>query len=353
MGLVSSKREREAKFPTENFDFKVHVMVFEQILEGTTTKWEKTKHELESLISKKKMKRVEGSAEFLALKIELTRDKAKLRYLLEQTKSVKEVEKLESRSWQKRLRVNVKKAESILQEMSENEELEAPECEMQVEENIGKSELLLEEINLIKAIEKAESPMFQIQLNDLISKVESLLENAKLIREEGKTESPVLRMELKDLECLLQELILAQQTGQLQSLTIEMGMERLIMILKSMPEETEVEMAKLGSRTLIDKLIRSQELIFLLNKIPCHIFLMTHELKETINMSTAWQIHNMDWKESARILLQLKKHTVEFETLVREMKSVKVEAKLKFQMLKIELCIDTVELEPLLQKLKL
>ena len=135
--MASSQEGEKAKLKlsTESFTFRLHIVVFEQILEGIITESKKAKNVLQDVTIEERMKQDEKSSMFLALKIELMRVKAKLKCLLEQMKSVQEVEELESKILQMRLGVNVKKAESVLQGMLEEEGLEAPGLEMQLEED--------------------------------------------------------------------------------------------------------------------------------------------------------------------------------------------------------------------------
>ena len=57
-------------------------------------------------------------------------------------------------------------------------------------------------------------------------------------------------------------------------------------------------------------------------------------------------------EEESRIK-QLQKHTLEFESLLNNMKSVNLEAKLKFRKFEMEFHSNIVELEPILEKLEL
>ena len=357
--MASSQEGEKAKLKlsTESITFRLHIVVFEQILEGIITESETAKNVLQDVTIEERMKQDEKSSMFLALKIELMRVKAKLKCLLEQMKSVQEVEELESKILQMRLGVNVKKAESVLQGMLEEEGLEGPELKMQLEEDIAKLELLLEEMELIRVVEKTKSPMLEIQLKEHISKVESLLENVNLVREESKVESLALRIELKELEFLLEKLKLDQESGELKFLLMDLELERHIVKLKLLLEETDLENMK-------ERLPRSEMLeMELKNDREKLRFILERKVSPDLGRL------NMRWKQclanethllrkiksvcNETRLMQLKEHTVEFESLLKDMESVKLKAKLKFRKFEMEFHSNTVELEPLLKKLKL
>ena len=321
---MTSSQEEKAKleFSTESFDFSLHTVVFEQILEGMITEWETAKDVLQDS------------------KIELMRVKAKLKCLLEQMKSVEEVEKLESQALQMRLAVNVKKAESALQEMPEEEGLEAPGLEMQVEEDIAKSEFLLEEMELIRVVKKVESPMLEMQLKEHISKVESVLENMKLVREESNVESLELEMQLKDIEFLLEKLKSEQESGELKSLPMEIEFEghfvKLKLLLEGMKERLQwPQMLEMELKNDIEKLK------FLL--VSRFVWGWSMDLKRCLDAETSLLDKMESLGEESRIML-LKKHTADFESLLKHMKSVKLEAKLDFRRFKEEFHIHAVKL---------
>ena len=357
--MASSQEGEKAKLKlsTESFTFRLHIVVFEQILEGIITESETAKNVLQDVTIEERMKQDEKSSMFLALKIGLMRVKAKLKCLLEQMKSVQEVEELESKILQMRLGVNVKKAESVLQGMLEEEGLEAPGLKMQLEEDIAKLELLLEEMELIRVVEKTKSPMLEIQLKEHISKVESLLENVKLVREESKVESLALRIELKELEFLLEKLKLEQESGELKSLLMDLELERHIVKLKLLLEETDLENMKerLQRSQMLEMELKNdrEKLRFILEKkVSPDVERLNMRCKQCLANET-YLLGKIKSVCNETRLMQLKEHTVEFESLLKDMKSVKLKAKLKFRKFEMEFHSNTVELEPLLKKLKL
>ena len=342
--MASNQEGEKAKLElsTESFDFRLHIVVFEQVLEGIITESEKGKNVPRDLTIKERMKQDKRSPVVLASKIELFRVKAKLKCLLEQMKSVQEVEELESQSWKTRLGVNVEKAESVLQEMPEEEGLDAAGLEIQVEEDIAKSEFLREEMELIRVVKKVESPMLEMQLKEHISKVESVLENMKLVREENKVESLELKMSLKDLEFLLEKLKTEQESGELKSLPIEIRLERHIVKLKLLLEGTKegLQWSQMFEMELKDDI---GKLKFLL--VSRNVSRWNMRLKRCLAEETSLLEKMESLGEESRIM-QLKEHTADFESLLKHMKSVKLEAKLKLRRLKKEFLIDTVKLEP-------
>ena len=361
--MASSQEGEKAKlkFSTESFDFRLHIVVFEQILEGITTESEKAKNVVQGVTVEERMKQDEKNPVFLASKIELIRVKAKLKCLLEQMKSVQKVEELESQNLQVRLAVNVKNAESVLQEMPEEKGLEAPGLEMQVEEDIAKSEFLLEEMELIRAVKKVESPMLKMQLKEHISKVESVLENIKLVREENKVESLELKMQLKDLEFLLEKLKSEQESGELKSSPKEIELEGLEKLkseqksgkLKSSPKEIELEGHIVKLKLLLEGtkegLQWSQMLemelkndIEKLLQVSPFVYRWSIDLKRCLDAETSLLEKMESLGEESRIM-QLKEHTADFESLLKHVKSVKLEAKLKLRRFKKEFLIDTVK----------
>ena len=360
--MASSQEGEKAKlkFSTESFDFRLHIVVFEQILEGITTESEKAKNVVQGVTIEERMKQDEKSPVFLASKIELIRVKAKLKCLLEQMKLVQKVEELESQNLQVRLAVNVKKAESVLQEMPEEKGLEAPGLEMQVEEDIAKSEFLLEEMELIRAVKKVESPMLEMQLKEHISKVESVLENIKLVREENKVESLELKMQLKDLEFLLEKLKSEQESGELKSSPKEIELEGLEKFkseqksgkLKSSPKEIELEGHMVKLKLLLEGTKEGLQWPMLemelkndkekLLQVSPFVYRWRMRLQRCLDAETSLLVKMESLGEESRIM-QLKEHTADFESLLKHMKSVKLEAKLKFRRFKKEFLIDTVK----------
>ena len=328
--MASSQEGEKAKLEcsTESFNFRLHTVVFEQILGGIITKSGKAKNVLQDS------------------KIELMRVKAKLKCLLEQMKSVEEVEELESKILQVRLAVNVNKAESVLQEMPEEEGLDAAGLEMQLEEDIAKSEFLLEEMELIRVVKKVESPILEMQLKEHISKVESVLENVKLVREENKVESLELKMQLKDLEFLLEKLKLEQESEELKSLPLEIELEGHIVKLKLLLEGTKegLQWSQMLGMELKNNI---EKLKFLL--VSRDVRRWEKRLNRCLEAETSLLEKMKSLGDESRIM-QLKKHTADFESLLKDMKSVKLEAKLEFRRLKKEFLIDTVKLEPPLER---
>ena len=321
--MASSQEGEKAKleFSTESFDFRLHIVVFEQILEGMITESETAKDVLPHS------------------KIELMRVKAKLKCLLEQMKSVKEVEELESKILQVRLAVNVKKAESVLQEMPEEEGLGAPGLEMQVEEDIAKSEFLREEMELIRVVKKVESSILEMQLKEHISKVESVLENMKLVREESNVESLELRMQLKDLEFLLEKLKSEQESGELKSLPMERELEGHIVKLKLLLEGTKErlqwpQMLEMELKNDIEKL---KSLL-----VACFVLEWRMRFKRCLDAEMSLLEKMESLGEESRIM-QLREHTAAFEFLLNDMKSVKLVAKLKLRRFEQDFYIHAVK----------
>ena len=352
--MASSQEGEKAKLElsTESFDFRLYIVVFEQILEGIITESGKAKNKLQDVTIGLRMKQDEKSPVFLASKIELTRVKAKLKCLLEQMKSVQEVEELESQSWKMRLGVNVEKAESVLQEIPEEEGLDTPELEMQVEEDIAKSELLIEEAELIRVVKKVESPMLEIQLKEHISKVESVLQSMKLVREESNVESLELRMQLEDLEFLLEKLKSEQQSGELESLLMEIELEGHVVKLKLLLEGTK---ERLQWSQMLEMELKNdiEKLKFL--QVSRFVWGWSMDLEQYLGQYLDAETSLLEKMESlgekSRIM-QLKEHTADFESLLKDMKSVKLEAKLKLRGFKKEFHIHTVKKHRLEKKLE-
>ena len=343
--MASSQEGEKAKleFSTESFDFRLHTVVFEQILEGMITESGKAKDVLPHS------------------KIELMRVKAKLKCLLEQMKSVQEVEELGSQSWKMRLGVNVEKAESVLQGMPKEEELRAVWLEMQLEKDIAKSEFLLEEMELIRVVKKVESPMLEMQLKEHISEAESALENMKLVREESNVESLVLDMQLKDLEFLLEKLKSEQESGELKSLPLEIELEGLEKLkseqeseeLKSLPMEIELEGHIVKLKLLLEgtkeRLQWSQMLEMELKndeekllQVSRFVYGWRMHLQRCLDAETSLLEKMQSLGEKSRIM-QLKEHTADFESLLKDMKSVKLKTKLELRRFKKEFHIHTVK----------
>ena len=336
--MASSQEGEKAKLKlsTESFDFRLHIVVFEQILEGIITESEKAKNVVRDVTIEERMKQDEKSPVFLASKIELMRVKAKLKCLLEQMKSVQKVEELESQNLQVRLAVNVKKAESVLQGMPEEEGLDAPGLEMQLEEDIAKSEFLIKKMELIRVVKKVESPMLEMQLKEHISKVESVLENMKLVREERNVESLQLRMQLKNLEFLLEKLKSEQESGELKSSPMKIELEghivKLKLLLEGTKEGLQWPMLEMELKNDKEKLLQ----------VSPFVYRWRMRLKRCLDAETSLLKKMKSLGEESRTM-QLKKHTADFESLLKDMKSVKLEAELKFRRFKKEFLIDTVK----------
>ena len=343
--MASSQEGEKAKleFSTESFDFRLHIVVFEQILEGMITESGKAKDVLPDS------------------KIELKRVKAKLKCLLEQMKSVQEVEELGSQSWKMRLGVSIEKAESVLQGMPKEEGLGAVWLEMQLEKDIAKSEFLLEEMELIRVVKKVESPMLEMQFKEHISKAESALENMKLVREESNVESLVLDMQLKDLEFLLEKLKSEQESGELKSLPLEIELEGLEKLkseqeseeLKSLPMEIELEGHIVKLKLLLEgtkeRLQWSQMLEMELKNDEEKLLRVSRfvsgwrmHLERCLDAETSLLEKMQSLGEKSRIM-QLKEHTADFESLLKDMKSVKLKTKLELRRFKKEFHSDTVK----------
>ena len=348
--MASSQEGEKAKlkFSTESFDFRLHKVVFEQIRQGVIRESDKAKNALQDVTIEEGMKQEEKSPVFLASKIELMRVIAKLKCLLKQMKSLQEVKKLESQSWKMRLGVNVVKAKSVLPKKKEKKRLEALGWEMQLEEDVAKSELLIEEMELIRVVKKVGSPMLEMQLKEHISKVESVLENVK--KEESKTESPASRMELKELEFLLEKLKLEQEPGKLQSLPLEIELERHIVKLKLLLGETKLEKEEERQRFQLFKMELKKDIEKFLTMQIWSRYDMRLWLCLVKERSLLEKMKSL--KEESTIE-QLKEHTLEFESLLNDMKSVNLKAKLKFRKFEMEFHSNIVELEPILEKLEL
>ena len=287
--MESSQEQAETKLEsqTEKFDLRQNAFILEHLLEEAELQWKETKNELEGVLTKGKLKGDEKSPEYLASKIELMRDKAKVECLLEQMKSVKDERNLESQRCKKRLSDNMEKAEFILQEMKSmlEEGLRAPGLEMPLEEQISKSELLLEEIELAGVVEEEEfvkekgfleieafveeeefveevlfkkrfiyvvvkSPVLKMQLKKHIVKVESLLQNMKFVHEESKEDAV-------ELKFLLREMKFAQESGKVKSSSLTSALQAYVVKLKLLLDETELEKEKeeLGSQMLEKELL--------------------------------------------------------------------------------------------------
>ena len=85
--LASSQKKAEAKLEsqTEKFVLRQHAFILEHLLEVAELHWK-----LEGVLPAEEMKRDERNPEFIAFKIELMQDKAKVECLLEQMKSVQD-----------------------------------------------------------------------------------------------------------------------------------------------------------------------------------------------------------------------------------------------------------------------
>ena len=188
--MESSQEQAETKLEsqTEKFDLRRNAFILEYLLEGAKLQWKEIKNVLEGVLPEEEMKRDERRLEFIAFKIELMQDKAKVKCLLEQMKSLQDKGNLESQRWKMRLSENMEKAEFILQEMKSmlEEGLGASRLEVHLKEQIVKSELLLEEMVLAGVVEKVKFaerftivvkyPVLKMQLKKHIVKVESAKE---------------------------------------------------------------------------------------------------------------------------------------------------------------------------------
>ena len=400
--MESSQEEAEAKLEsqTEKFNLRRHAFILEHLLEVAELHWKETKNELEGVLPAEEMKRDERSPEFIAFKIELMQDKAKMECLLEQMKSVQDEGKLESRRWKKRLSENMEKAEFVLQEMKSTleEGLGASGLEVHLKEQIAKSELLLEEAVLVGVVEEVEfkqrfiyvavkSPVLKMQLKKHIAKVESLLENMKFVHEDTV-----------ELETLLREMKLTLESGELTSSLSSWSMlEAYVVKLKLLLDETELEKEKevLGSqmleKELLEELIKERFLVMKYAKnLPIidleerhlrRILLILWEMKsehmgEELKPQVLEVILEQKEKEehattskspqekmklvqeeinikSPALRMQLKKCVVELEGVLKEGKLGFLSEKLKLRRLKTQLHRHIVELEPLLEKMKL
>ena len=415
--MESSQEEAEAKLESliENFDLKQHVLILEFLLEVAELQWKKTKYELEDVQTEWILKGDEKSPEYLASKIELMRDKAKVECLLEQMKSVQDEGKLESEKWKMRLSENIEKAEFILQEMKSmlEKRLGASGLEMQLEEQIAKSELLLEEMILVGVLLEEEvfgersidvavkSPLLKMQLNKQIVKVESLLENMKFVHEESKEDTV-------ELKFLLREMKLALESGKVKSSSLTSSLESYVVKLKLLLDATELEKEKEGlgcqmlEIELLEELIKEgfvlmkyvkrlpiidweerhlvERILSILREMKSEhkgeglkpqvleVILEQKEKEEHATTSKPPQEKMRLVQEESNIKspmqeesniksptlgMQLKECIVELDGVLKIGKLKSVRKKLKFRKLKTQLHRHIVELEPLLEKTKL
>ena len=364
--MESSQEEAETKLESliKHFDLKQHVLILEFLLEVAVLQWKE--NELEHAQTEGKLKGDEKNPEYLASKIELMRDKAKVECLLEQMKSVQDKRNLESQRWKIRLSENIEKAEFILQEMKSmlEEGLRAPGLEMQLEEQIAKSELLLEEVGLVGVVEEVafeerfsdvvvKSPVLKMQLKKHIVKVESLLENMKLVREESKEDTV-------ELTFLLKEIKLAQASGIVKSSLSRSMLEAYVVKLKLLLDETELEKEKeeLGSQMLEKELL--EELIkegFLLMKYAQRLTIMDWERRHLVKISVILREMKSEHKGLKSQVLEVKleqkekeEHATTPKSLQEKMELVQEESDIKSPALRIRLKGCIVQLDDVLKK---
>ena len=78
---MASSQEGEKtklKFSTESFTFRLHIVVFEQILEGIITESETAKNVLQDVTIEERMKQDEKSSMFLALENRIDASQSKI-----------------------------------------------------------------------------------------------------------------------------------------------------------------------------------------------------------------------------------------------------------------------------------
>ena len=282
--MESSQEQAETKLEsqTEKFGLRRNAFILEHLLEEAVLHWKETKNELEGVLPAEEMKRDKRSPEFIAFKIELMQDKAKVECLLEQMESVKDEGNLGSQRWKMRLSENMGKAEFVLQEMKSmlEEGLGASGLEVHLIEQIVKSELLLEEMVLAGVVEKVEFaerftvvvkyPVLKMQLKKHIVKVESLLKNMKFVHEESKDDTV-------EFENLLREMKLAQESGKVKSSLSRLMLEAYVVKLKLLLDETEI-----GGRDGNEE--RNSEKIYEILLAPPYTF----NVLETLGTPVAW-----------------------------------------------------------------
>ena len=404
--MASREEGAEAKLESQTEKFGVEDFILERLLEAAELQWKQIKIELGALESEDLIRRLrnEKTPEYLASKIELTREKAKVECLLEQMKSVQDEGKLESPRRKMRLSENITKAEFILQEMKWNTGLGALGLELQLKEQIAKSELLLEEVELVGVAEEVafegrfrnfvvKFPVLKMQLKKHIVKVESLLENMKFVHKESKEDAV-------ELEILLGEMKLAQESGKLHTSVSRSMLEAYVVKLKLLLDETELEKEKeeLGSQMLeielLEELIKEGLILIRLPNMDCerHPFQRhSFKLKEifAILQKMKWEHKGEGLKpqvleveleqeekeehattskspqekmeliqeesniKSPALGMQLKECIVELDSVLKKERLKDVKEKLTIRKLKIQLHRHIVELELLLEKMKL
>ena len=404
MASIQEGAEVKLESQTEKVDFRRNAFMLDYLLKRAALQWKKAKNELENVSIEEKLKRDERGPEFLAFKIELMRDKAKVECLLEQMKSVQDEAKLESQRWKMRLGKNIQKAEFILQKMKSmlEEGMGASGLKMQLEEQIAKSELLLEEMILFGVLLEEEvfgerfihvavkSLVLKMHLKKRIVKVESLLVNMKFVLEESMEDTV-------ELEILLREMKLAQESGKIKSSLSRSMLEAYVVKLKLLLDETKLEKEKeeLGSQMLEKELLEelTKEGFFMMKyakRLPImdleerhleRILSILREMKsehkgeglkpqvlEVILEQKEKEEHATTSKspqekmklvqeeiniKSPALGMQLKECIVELDGVLKENKLESLSEILKLQKLKTQLHRHIVELEPLLEKIKL
>ena len=396
--MASSQEGEEAKLEsqTEKFDLRRNAFILEHLLEEAELHWKETKNELEGVPTEGKLKGHEKNLKYLASKIELMRDKAKMDCLLEQMKSIKDEGNLESQRWKKRLSDNMEKAEFILQEMKSmlEEGPEAPGLEMQLEEQIANSELLLEQMELAGVVKEVEfeegfiyvvvkSPVLKMQLENHIVKVTSLLKNMKFVHEESEKDTAELKFLLRAME-------LAQDFRKVKSSSLTLALESYLVKLKLLLEETELEKEKveLGSQVLeielLEQLIKERFVLLTNERLQIELKRIFSVRQEMISehMGKGLKRRELEVKleqkekeehattskssqekmelvqeesdiKSPALEMQLKECIVELDGVLKKEKLEILKEKLKFRKLRIQLLGHMAEMEPLLEKMKL